>query len=218
MKKKILIIISSIILILAIIVLIRFNIYMELDKKYDEMNAKSNYYYYSETETIAMTYWKKDNIHKENMKNIKGEGNLTFWKNGNTNEYYMFNETKNKTYNKYIGNNGMMVENLPSTGYYESSENRIGINLMFAINPFCIISSGKYEDKDCYILGYLEEGSSKEWIEKKTGLPLYIEFANGTQRKIQYSFDTVTDEDVKMPNIEEYTLITSNNLLNGDQL
>ena len=156
---------------------------MDLDKKYDEMNAKNNYYFYSETTDTIMTYWKKDNIHKVNMKNIKGEGNLTFWK------------------------NGMMVENLPSTGYYVYSENKVSTNLMFAINPLCTISSGKYEDKDCYILGYLEEGSSKEWIEKETGLPLYIEFANGTSRKIQYSFDTVTDDDIKMPNIEEYTLM-----------
>ena len=197
MKKKILITIGIIIVILTIIVLIRFNIYMNLDKKYDEMNARNNYYYYSETE----------NIHKVNVKNVKGEGNITFWKNTDTNEYYVFNETKNKTYSKYIGNNGMMVENLPLTGYNVSSENRLGINLMFAINPFCTISNGKYENKRCYILGYLEEGSSKEWIEKETGLPLYIEFANGTYRKIQYSFDTVTDEDIRIPNIEEYTLI-----------
>ncbi len=207
MKKKILIIIGVVILIVMIIVLIRFNIYMNLDKKYDQMNAKDNYYYYSETETTVMNYWKKDNIHKVNVKYLKGEGNLTFWKNEDTNEYYMFNEAKNKTYSKYVGNNGMMVENLPLTGYNVSSENRIGINLMFAINPLCTISSNKYENKDCYILGYLEEGSSKEWIEKETGLPLYIEFANGAYRKIHYSFDTVTDEDVKIPNIQEYTLI-----------
>ncbi len=207
MKKKILIIIGIVIFIVAILILIRFCIYMDLDKKYDETNARSNYYFYSETDTSVMTYWKKDNIHKANMKNIQGEGNLTFWKNGDTNEYYMFNETKNKTYSKYIGNNGMMVENLPSSGYYVYAESRLGINLLFAINPVYTISSGKYEDKDCYILGYLEEGSSKEWIEKETGLPLYIEFANGTHRKIQYSFDTVTDEDVKIPNIEEYTLL-----------
>ena len=207
MKKKILITIGIVIFIIAILILIRFSIYMDLDKKYEDMNAKNNYYFYSETADTIMTYWKKDNIHKVNIKNIKGEGNLTFWKNVDTNEYYMFNETKNKTYSKHIGNNGMMVENLPLTGYYVSSENKVGINLMFAINPCCTILSGKYEDKDCYILGYLEEGSSKEWIEKETGLPVYMEFANGISRKIQYSFDTVTDDDVKMPNIEEYTLM-----------
>ncbi len=206
MKKKILIIIGIILLVVAIIVLVRFCIYMDLDKKYDEMNARNNYYYYSETEGTIMNYWKKDNIHKVTVKNVKGEGNLTFWKNGDTNEYYMFNEAKNKTYSKYTGNNGMMVENLPLTGYNVSSENRIGINLMFAINPLCTISNGKYENKDCYILGYLEEGSTKEWIEKETGLPLYMEFGNGMYRKIQYSFGNTTDEDVKMPNIEDYAL------------
>ncbi len=207
MKKKILIAIGIIIFIVAILILIRFNIYMGLDNKYDEMNAKNNYYFYSETAETIMTYWKKDNIHKVNMKSVKGESDLTFWKNGDTNEYYMFNDAKNKVYSKYNKNNGMMVENLPPTGYYVHSENKVSANLMFAINPLCTISSGKYEDKDCYILGYLEEGSSKEWIEKETGLPLYIEFANGTSRKIQYSFGTVTDDDVKMPNIEEYTLM-----------
>ena len=207
MKKKILIIIGIVILIVGIIVLMRFSIYMDLDKKYDKMNAKDNYYYYSETENTIMTYWKKGNIHKLNTKQVNGTGNLTFWKNSDTNEYYMFNETTNKTYSKYIGNNGMMVENLPLTGYNVSKENRLGINLMFAINPLCTIANGKYENKDCYILGYLEKGSSREWIEKETGLPIYMEFANGAYRKIHYSFGTVTDEDVKMPNIEEYTLI-----------
>ncbi len=207
MKKKILIAIGIIVLIIGIIILVRFSIYMDLDKKYDEMNAKNNYYFHSETDTTVMTYWKKDNIHKLNMKSVKGEGNITFWKNEDTDEYYMFNETKNKTYRKYDENNGMMVENLPLTGYYVTPENKVSISLMFAINPLFTISSGKYEDKDCYILGYLEEGSSTDWVEKETGLLVHVEFENGTNRKIQYSFDTVTDEDVQMPNMEEYTLL-----------
>ena len=207
MKKKILIVVDIIILIIALIVLIRFNIYMSLDKKYDEMNAKSNYFYYSETSTTSMTYWKKGNIQKENVRNLKGEGHLTFLKNGDTNEYYIFNESGNKTYRKLNENNGTMIENLPTSGYYVPSNGRLGINLMFAINPFCTISSGKYEDKDCYILGYFEQGSPKEWIDKETGLPVYIEFSNESNRKIQYSFGTVTYEDVKIPNIEEYVQI-----------
>ena len=93
MKKKILITIGIVIFIIAILILIRFNIYMGLDNKYDEMNAKNNYYFYSETAETIMTYWKKDNIHKVNMKSVKGESDLTFWKNGDTNEYYMFYET-----------------------------------------------------------------------------------------------------------------------------
>ena len=159
MKKKIFIVFGIIIFIIAIIVLLRFSIYMDLDNKYDNMNAKNNYYYYSETENTIMTYWKKDNIHKLNIKQVKQDGSITFWKNSDTNEYYMFNETKNKTYRKSIGNDGMMVENLPLTGYNISKGDRIGINLMFAINPLYSISSEKYGDIDCYKLEYWEEGS-----------------------------------------------------------
>ena len=202
MWKKVLIIIGIIIFILAIIVLMRFNIYNTINKKYDEMNQKDNYYFYSESSDSIMKYWKKGKVHKMNIQQIKGNGNLTFWENTDTNESYVFVETTKK-YSK--GNEFLMVKNLPLFGYYVMPQERFGITLMFALNPMCTIYSGKYENKDCYILGVLEEGSAKEWIDKETGLLLYRE-EDDDNRKIQYSFDIVTDEDIKMPNLSEYEL------------
>ena len=48
-------------------------------------------------------------------------------------------------------------------------------------------------------------GEQEEFIEKETGLILYS--SNGENRKITYSFDSVTNEDIKMPDINEYKLI-----------
>ncbi len=203
-KKKILIALLIIILILLIIVAIRWRIFYSINEKYDISNKSNNYYYQSTSKDTILTYWKKENINKLNCKQVNGEGNLTFWEDEKTGESFVFIEV-NKTYSRH---NGFTVKSMPAIGFYVSPEERAKITFLFAINPFITLYSGTYEGKQCYIWGYSEAGNgTKEWIEKDTGLVVYQETTKGEfSRKVEYSMNTVTDEDIKMPNIAEYTL------------
>ena len=70
-----------------------------------------------------------------------------------------------------------------------------------AINPTLYIGSKEYNGINCY---YIKQFDYEEFIDKETGLILYSNYDNDI-RKIYYTFDEVTDEDVKKPNIQEYT-------------
>ena len=73
---------------------------------------------------------------------------------------------------------------------------------LLALNPTVFIWTKEYDGKDCYDV---KVGEQEEIIEKETGLLLSTKFEDN-ERKLSYSFDTVTDEDVKMPDISQYTL------------
>ncbi len=79
---------------------------------------------------------------------------------------------------------------------------------MLAINPTVYIGSLDYDNKECY---YIKIGEQKELIEKETGLLLNTK-SDSDERKLTYSFESVTDEDVEKPDISQYTLQENNQM------
>lgn len=192
--EKILIVVLLIILLLFVIAFSRYNTLTNIEEENRQSRNKTNYYYRSETSDTIMEYWKKDEFVKVNMKKVDGDGDITFWKNTLLREEYVFyNTTK-----KYSKNNAGIEGTIPSSIVTSNNSDRFKL----AINPSTHIGSKKYDNKECYCI---KIGNQEEIIEKGTGLLLNSK--NGdSERKLTYSFDTVTDEDVERPDISEYTL------------
>ena len=193
MWKKILIIVVIIVLLFLIYTMYRYMVITKIQNMTKENKEKTNLYYYSETDNVMMEFWRKDNIKKLNMKQKEGEGDLTFWMDENTDNRYMFINTS-KT---YVTKSLLDVEALPMSmlSYESSSLTRFIMSITTFIMPV------KYNDTSCY---YIKTGGLTEKIEKDTGMLLYS--YNEYERKVNYSFDTVTDDDVKLPDIEQYEL------------
>lgn len=194
LSKKILLIILGIVLIYILTVAYKYTILTIIQKRNEISNNSENRYYHSLTETTIMEVYKKDGIIKVNLQTVQGEGNITFWKNENTSEEYIFwNDSK-----IYSKNNGGILTVSP--GSMMTAPDVVS-RLIVAIHPMMFIGTQKYNGIYCYNLKF---NDVYEIIEKETGQILYTN--NGGSRNIKYSFDTVTDEDVKMPDILEYEL------------
>ena len=97
----------------------------------------------------------------------------------------------------------MLIEHLPAPsvmGYTEEKE----IRFLMSLNILWQIGVEQYNGKDCY---YIKEGESEFFIEKESGLILHSLYNGKIDRKIDYTFDTVTDENIKKPDLSEYKLI-----------
>lgn len=199
MKHKFLHIIITIIFILVIILVIlaisRFSILSKIQGNNEFYESQNNCHYYLESNNAIMEYWRKNSIMKLNIKYLDNNSDMTFWKNSNTNEDLIFYNSNEKTYSN---SNGGMIERLPIGITF--TEN-IGTRILMAVNPTLYIASKEYNGISCY---YIKQFNYEEFIEKETGLILYSNYDNDI-RKIRYTFNEVTDEDVKKPNIQEYT-------------
>ena len=198
--KKILLLISILFLIFIIITTIKFFALTSILEKNKISNNSSNCYYYSESDTTIMEYCKKDNIMKLNTRQFDGTGNITFWKDINSNEEFIFWNSESK---KYAKNEDAMLEHLPISMYI--IDNTFARYIISA-NPLLSIQNTTYNDKNCYIIKN-NSHKYKEIIEKSTGLPLYSKINDELVRKVTYSFNTVNDSDVALPDISQYTLI-----------
>lgn len=177
--------ILAIMAVLLLMIFIRYSILTKIQERNEESNRQANCYYYSETDKTIMEYWRKDGIMKLNVKQVNGVGNITFWKDTNTQEELTFWNEPIKIYTKET--NGM-IERLPNGMMFTEQKN---IRLMMAINPTLWIGVKKYDQKECY---YLKIGEQEEIIEKSTGL--ILSSRNGNGRKINDHFDKVTDLEV----------------------
>ena len=199
MKYKFLHTIITIIFILVIILVIlaisRFFILSKIQENNEFYESQNNCHYYLESNNAIMEYWRKGSIMKLNIKYLDNNSDMTFWKNLDTNEDLIFYNSNEKTYSN---SNGGMIERLPIGITF--TEN-IGTRILMAINPTLYIGSKEYNGINCY---YIKQFDYEEFIDKETGLILYSNYDNDI-RKIYYTFDEVTDEDVKKPNIQEYT-------------
>lgn len=137
-------------------------------------------------------YWKKDNISKIEFKDTNDDMVYTFWSDTIKKENYTFSDLKDKKMYKITEvpelTIGFPVE-LDTT--YEK--------LKYALNPFKTIKTKKNNETKCYIFEYkykIENNGNKEADVKKL---------------INVSFDTVSNEDVALPDISDYELITSTN-------
>ena len=199
MKHKLLHIIITIIFILLIILgvlaISRFFILSKIQENNEFYESQNNCHYYLEGNNANTEYCRKDSIMKLNSKYLDNNSDMIFWKNLDTNEDLIFYNSNEKTYSN---SNGGMIERLPIGITF--TEN-IGTRILMAINPTLYIGSKEYNGINCY---YIKQFDYEEFIDKETGLILYSNYDNDI-RKIYYTFDEVTDEDVKKPNIQEYT-------------
>lgn len=191
--KKVLIAILIIFIILVILAIWRYNILTDIYEKNNEKFSTSNYYYYSKTDDTIMESWKKDQITKVNLKQVNGEGDVTIWKNESTGEEYVF-------YNKqkiYTESQGAILGITPAGFSLEPDANN---RILIAINPIVYIGTKEYDNKECY---YVKIDEQEEYIEKETGLIIHSTSEIG-ERNITYRFNDITDEEIEMPDINQY--------------
>lgn len=197
--KKLLLIVFVLLVIYAISVGYKLSILNKIAEKNEESKNLENYYYYSIANDTLMEYFKKDGIIKMNVRQARGNGNITFWKDSNTGEQLIFwNETK--LYDKAEGG---ILESTPASMFASPDSTA---NIMMAIHPLVFIGTQKYNDIECYNIKF---NTVYEVISKDKGLLLYSNEENN-MRNIQYKFNTVTDNDVAKPNLSEYTLNNKN--------
>lgn len=197
--KKILLLIFIIFILFIIIITIKFFVLTDILEKNKISNNSSNCYYYSETNSTIMEYWRKDNIQKLNTRPVGGTSSITFWKDLSSNKEFIFWNSENKTYAK---TDGGMIEHLPISMYLIDDS---FARYIISANPILFINNTKYENKDCYIIKN-NNHKYEEIIEKSTGLTLYSKNIDEI-RKVNYSFNTVTDLDVALLDISQYTLV-----------
>lgn len=137
---------------------------------------------------------------------------LTYeWKNFENNERYSFN-----IMNKEIYKDDIVIEdrknllNFPSFLNYLFKGDKINLSEIFDI--YYIVPT-KYEDKSCYKIATKKEIII---IDKDTYLPVYSsikrvsydnENKNAIERTYEFKVGEVTDEDVALPNLSEYTIV-----------
>lgn len=193
--KKILLIVLGLLIIYLVSIVYKLNILTQIGKKYKISDNNNNYYYYSISNDTLMEYFKKDGIIKMHVRQSRGNGDITFWKDSNTGEQLIFwNEVK--LYDKAEGG---IIERAPFSAF---DSNDISTRIMMAAHPFMFIGTQNYNNIPCYSIRF---DSVYEVIGKETGLLLYSN-DNNNMRNIQYKFNTVTDEDVAKPNISQYKL------------
>ena len=193
--KKIGLVILCLFVLYLFTVLYRYTILTKIEERNEISNSSTNYYYKSISNDTIMECYKKEGITKVNLKQMQGDGDITFWKDENTGEEYCFWNAK-KTYSENAG--GIMATAPCSMTSCPDFTSR----LIIALNPLVFIGTQKYNDIACYNIRF---DGLYEIIEKKSGLVLYSS-DESYMRMIEYSFDTVTDKDVEKPNLAEYSL------------
>lgn len=114
------------------------------------------------------------------------------WRDRTTNEGYKLFE-KSKVYST------------DASGINEAPVNSIILEnnklIELALNFNCKITSKKYDNIMCW---HIELNNSEAYIDKETGISLYIKNEN-EEGKNQYEANSVNDIDVQKPDISEYT-------------
>lgn len=213
MKKKILVVLASILIILLLVIIIR-EITLNFDGFLDKSNVKSrdeikaliingnsynNFKLTSIVEDDKYEYYNKDNI-----STVYKNGDLVTWVDYNNSLGYFFNNSE-KTATE-------------SNQFHTTEYSQYG-------RPFDEINDSQIEYK---YLGqkninnratYIISLTSKNYIIK-----LYIDASTGvvinrkdilktiitthyTNEDFEVSFDTVTEKDIALPNLDEYTII-----------
>lgn len=195
MKKKIIFIVILIILILLVSIFgMRLSKLNKISELRDESKKISNLYFTEEGSSSITEFWKKDNIIKQNVRLKSGDGNITFWKDFEKDEgYTIFNNSK--TYNVGVE----VISTQPQANNINCLDNKN--ILLLSINPMFKITSKKYNDRDCY---YIKSGQDEVYIDKEYGITLYQK-NELNEYKVNYSVNTVTDEDIAKPDLADFT-------------
>ena len=206
--KKILIVLVVLLILYLVTCVYKYCVLSKLLNTSKKTTEISNYHVYAEHSGMVngiFEYWRKDDILKTNLKN--DDVVLTLWSNSSTGEKYFINNME-KIYMPLDGEVARW-DALPVFAFSDT------VDYELCFNPLFIIYPKKYNNTNCYCLTKYNEKSpisteskSVAIIDKKTCFSLYNN--DGSQKNVNYDFGTVTDEDVKLPNLEEYTFRENN--------
>ena len=209
MKKKVLKIFIFLIIIIALVFLFitiyKYSVISKLCKLDMKNNELTNFYFLEERNSYTTEVWRKDNLLKAVMKSKTSNFEVTMWGDLNTNTGYTIYNNSNEYTNHGIVSS---LQNLKSNLFYDTDTKNYDESffnrLKNAVNSN--ISIIKYNDKKCYQIFW---GLYEEIIEKDTGLVLKMDYHDEDETQITYSYslNTVTYEDVKVPDITEYTYL-----------
>lgn len=133
------------------------------------------------------------------------------WKSFESKEEYFFDIKKEEVYiNDLIMESKDILFNLPSLMGYTFGNGKFDISKIFEV---LYILPVKYEDKFCYKIITKNEVII---VEKDTYLPIYSsikrmksneESKSVIERRYEFKVGEVTNEDVTLPNLSEYTFV-----------
>lgn len=193
--KRLIIFVFIVVMVIGLIIGVKWRILYNIQMLNEAKRIEREWYYHSEADSTIMDVYRKGSIYKTKLKQKGKDVALTYWENKQTGEAYVFFEKPTKKYQKAEGG---IITDLPMMGYYTEDEKA---RILMAAMPNIIITTGKYGEKDCYIISGFD---GKEYIEKDTGLVLATQHNNEETRKINYEFRTITDEEIAMPDINQY--------------
>lgn len=195
MNKKIkfvLIIFIIIVVMLLGIIFFRYNILKDILTRYNKSISDINYYYSYENEDYTNSVWRKGDLILQESYLKSDNSKVITWRDRTTNEGYKLFE-KSKVYST------------DASGINEAPVNSIILEnnklIELALNFNCKITSKKYDNTMCW---YIELNNSEAYIDKETGISLYIKNED-EEGKNQYKAKSVNDIDVQKPDISEYT-------------
>lgn len=228
-KKKNIIKMLSIILICILLIYILLSIrksiiLLKLRNNFSEY-MESNNFYYSKTvyeEKNLSPIWSytqeiyyKDGIYKREYSDSYGNATIDYT-DINKNEKYTFDEIKKtcRIYENYDASHLkdaiLISETFPSRVYFGGNEEKY-INFLYGFKPTLRIES----KKDKYNMYWSTEvrdykENVVERVDKETGLldAEYKQKNNGVYTSTEYKIEnnSVIDEDIKLPNIDNYTI------------
>ena len=214
MKKKIIIALLALVVVFLLCKIINFVIINKTYKAIENFKENSNRYYSARIKRLNEDYTEKIFLNNEVVKYVflnDNENLYCEWKNTNTNEYYYINVMGKvvSTSESVTIYRDRILMNLPiiiSNIYYSDNKNILSFLKIKYILPT------KYEDKICF---KIITDSEILIIDAKTYLPKYVLRnpidSNNKEMKTEifyeFEIDTVTEEDVELPDLSRYQKI-----------
>ena len=233
--KAVLLAIGILFLICAIIYLRKFIIVNNFMNKAEKSLASENYYIETtqvvSSDTVAFTReWYKDGKYKIETEIYTEDGVEKMpveYATINTNKRVILDH-KNKTATVETGEFTELKNKEKSIKNTQFGQNFSLINKITKAFTYSIYSSHRNSNREYYVLNNIidKDSNYEEWRDKETGLPLKIS-GNGTIKNFfegtdvvkeeidmsstyKYEFNTVTDEDVNIPDYSTYEIIQRN--------
>lgn len=185
----------------SIFVISRFTRLKDIKQKSDHLLTLTNYTYFLKNDETEMICYKSGTKTKAYFKSPEIQKDIITWRDESAHLDYYFDNNQ-KTY--FITPVEMFTVTLdnPLSIYDDSELFRI------AFNPFNQLKTKQYDGKECY---YLQIDNEKCVIDKTNATKLKYTDENGNETLYDYQFDSTTEEDVRLPDLNEYTLIKNNN-------
>lgn len=223
--KKIWLILSLILLIVIILFIVltarKFIIIGDLEEKVNQQNARNNIYVKVDTSDISGEIFKKDDTIKAILNYKDSDTKVIQVASGITRTVYTESNAEsdaedsadsNTEKKAYVNENETLNTNVISNAVAtDGFWSKLNFSLLSHITTELI------EDTEYYVLENKHNSNFmlpvncdnlKVYIEKETGLiwKEVLIFEDGTEETTtyEYSFDTVTDDDIQVPDITEY--------------